>query len=91
MHGITEEEWADYLDLAFKGSAQERKRLDSHLVNCMDCRELYQSILATEQSLQDAGEEIRGGFPLDDERLHFSLVKILSRILDKCAGIEMNK
>lgn len=91
MHGISEQEWVDYLNLAFKGSAQERERLDRHLASCMDCRELYERILRTEQSLQAAGTEIRGGFPLDDEQLHFSLVKVLVRILDRRSGVEMNK
>jgi len=91
MHGISEQEWVDYLNLSFKGTAQERQRQDGHLASCMDCRELYKRILMTQQSLQDAGAEIRGGFPLDDEQLHLSLVKILVRILDKCVGAEMNK
>ncbi len=88
MHGITEQEWIDYLNRTFKGSARERQRLDQHLASCTECKELYERILHTVSSLKDAAAEIRGGFPLEANQVHASLVRVLVRILDNEASVE---
>ncbi len=80
MHGITEQEWMDYLDQRLAGSAYAR--IDAHLASCHKCREFQERMLRTEKSLAVAGVELKRGQPLDDEQLNLGLAKILARILD---------
>jgi predicted anti-sigma-YlaC factor YlaD len=84
MHGISEEEWVDYLDFALDGVAREP--LASHLGKCVECRRLCERMTLTVQSLREAGTEFRSGFPVDRERLYAGLAKVLARYLDDSAA-----
>jgi hypothetical protein len=80
MHGISAEEWIDYLDRRLDGSA--RARIEAHMADCSKCREFYGRIESAVKSLEAAGSEIIRGLPLGDEKINLSLAKILARILD---------
>ncbi|SRR6266545_534849 len=79
-HGISEQQWLDYLDQQLDSG--ERARVELHLAGCVECREFHSRISRTVKSLQEMGVEMRHGFPLDDEQLHISLAKVLARVLD---------
>lgn len=91
MHGISEQEWIDYLNEALSGGERDRDRLGAHLSACAECRELHGRIVFTVESLRGAGAEVRGAFPLDEEQLHASLVRVLARILDRYNGGAVRK
>lgn len=80
MHGISEQQWIDYLDQRLDDS--ERARIAVHLAGCPECREFHGRISRTVKSLQEMGAEMRRGFPLEAEQLHISLAKVLARVLD---------
>jgi hypothetical protein len=48
--GITGEEWTDYLDRALP--AMERRRIESHLLGCADCRAEAESLRLIDQRLR---------------------------------------
>jgi anti-sigma factor RsiW len=77
-HGITEQDWIDYLEGEL--AAAERDRLESHLIGCVACWELYEQLAKTRLALQEAGEEARRAFPLTDEQLHAGMRRVLARI-----------
>lgn len=70
-HGISEQDWIDYLEDRLAPS--DRDRLESHLVGCLTCWELYRQIALTTQMLHEASAEIQLRFPLKDEQLHTRL------------------
>jgi hypothetical protein len=85
MHGISEEEWVDYLDFVLDGEAREP--LASHLGECVECSQLCERMSATVKSLREAGAEFRGGFSVQREQLFAGLARVLARYLDSCAGV----
>jgi hypothetical protein len=67
-HGITEQEWNDYLD----GCAPlpVRDRIEAHLTGCLSCWEFYEQMSGATEALQAAGEEARRELTLTDRQLH---------------------
>ncbi len=81
MHGISEQQWIDYLDQRLLGG-DEHACIDAHLADCHECRELHRRMSRTVKSLQEMGFEVGRRFPVDEDQLHVSLAKVLARILD---------
>jgi hypothetical protein len=77
-HGITEQEWNDYLD----GSAEAelRDRIEAHLIGCMSCWEFYEQLAGASQRLHDAAREARLHLTLDDRRLHAMLRNVFTSL-----------
>jgi len=81
-HGITEEEWEDYL--ADQSIQQSRQRIDAHLVKCSHCWERYQDESPTILALVAAAKEAKEKLVVSDERLHSMLAVVIAnaRILE---------
>lgn len=71
MHGISEQDWIDYL--AEQLEPDERDRVEAHLISCLTCWELYGQLAETTQTLREASEELQPCFPLKDEQLYARL------------------
>lgn len=84
QHGITEQEWNDYLD----GLAEPelRTRIEAHLIGCMACWEFYERLANVSTSLHEAGLEARGQMMIEDKRLHVMLRAVFTRL--RAAGAE---
>ena len=80
MHGISEQQWIDYLDRRLE--AGERARVESHLETCPECRTFHASMTRTTLSLREAGAQVRGSFTVEAEQTHNALAHVLARVLD---------
>ena len=80
MHGITEQQWIDYLDRRL--DAGESARVEAHLDACAECRAFQSSMMRTTLSLSEAGAQVRGSFPVEAEQTHNALAHVLARVLD---------
>lgn len=74
QHGITEQEWIDYLDDS--AASAVRDRIETHLIGCVSCWELHEQLAHTSQALYNAGAEARRYLTLEDQRLHAMLRNI---------------
>jgi hypothetical protein len=77
-HGITEQEWNDYLD---GGAALPvRDRIEAHLTGCLSCWEFYEQMSGATAALDAAGEEARRELTLEDRQLHRMLRGVFAEI-----------
>ena len=77
-HGITEQEWNDYLD----GCAPlpVRDRIEAHLTGCLSCWAFYEQMSAATEALQAVGAEARRELTLADRQLHRMLRGVFAEI-----------
>ncbi len=75
-HGITEEEWEDYL--ANQSTQYSRQRIDAHLVGCSQCWERYQDESPTILALAAAAREAKETLVVSDERLRSMLAVVMA-------------
>ncbi|HJZ82857.1 MAG TPA: zf-HC2 domain-containing protein [Pyrinomonadaceae bacterium] len=77
-HGITEEEWNDYLE----GLADEatRDRLEAHLIGCLDCWEFYEQMAHATGNLRIAGKRLRAELVLSDRQLHAGFERVFAKL-----------
>jgi anti-sigma factor RsiW len=80
MHGISEQQWIDYLDRRL--DAGESARVEAHLDTCAECRAFQARMARTSLSLREAGARVRGSFPVEAEQTHNALAHVLARVLD---------
>lgn len=80
MHGISEQQWVDYLDRNLDGA--ETARIKAHLGACAECRKQHEGMLRTVRSLETAAARVRDFFPVEQERTHVALAHVLARVLD---------
>jgi hypothetical protein len=66
-HGITEQEWNDYLE----GTAddQTRDRLEAHLIGCLSCWETYEQLAQATSALRCGGARVRAELSATDQDL----------------------
>lgn len=76
QHGITEQEWNDYLDGGAK--TDTRDRIEAHLIGCLSCWEFYERLASASQRLTEASAEARTQLTLEDRRLHLMLHNIFA-------------
>lgn len=67
-HGISDEEWQDYLD--GRGTAEARDRIEAHLTECLSCWEFYEQMLSATQALSEASKEARRHLTLTESSVH---------------------
>lgn len=79
-HGISEEEWNDYLE----GLAREEvcDRLEAHLIGCLDCWEFYEQMAHTTNALRNAGRNLRAELVLSDRQLHVGFERVFVKLND---------
>jgi len=77
-HGITDEEWEDFL--AGQGAVHSHARIDAHLMKCVQCWELYQQESPAMRAVAAAAIEAREKLVVSDERVQSVLAAVLSRI-----------
>lgn len=77
-HGITEQEWNDYLD--GRAAAPVRDRIEAHFTSCMSCWEFYEQMSGATEALHAAGEEARRELTLGDRPLHRMLRGVFAQI-----------
>ncbi len=77
-HGISEQEWNDYLD--GRATAAVSYRIEAHLIGCLECWEFYERLSCATQQLLAACEEARQGLTLEDRQLHAMLRGVFSRL-----------
>jgi hypothetical protein len=75
-HGITEEEWEDYL--ADQCTQHSRQRIDAHLVRCPDCWQRYQDESPTMLALAAAAREAKEKLVVTDERMRSMLAVVIA-------------
>ncbi|QQS48520.1 MAG: hypothetical protein IPM66_07800 [Acidobacteriota bacterium] len=88
QHGITEQEWNDYLDGT--ASIELRTRIEAHLIGCIHCWEFYEQMANVSKLLHEAGNEARGSLTLEDRRLHVMLRGVFAS-LRASAGEEVTQ
>ena len=77
-HGISEQEWNDYLDQ--RAAAAVRDRIEAHFIGCLECWQFYEQMNCATQVLQEAAEEARQRVNCDDRQLHKMLRGVFSRL-----------
>jgi hypothetical protein len=75
-HGITEEEWENYL--AGQTTQDSRQRIDAHLITCSSCWERYQDESPTMLALAAAANEAKEKLVVSDERLRSMLAVVIA-------------
>ena len=75
-HGITEEEWEDYL--TDQSTQHSRQQIDAHLVKCSHCWERYQHESPTMLALAAAAKEAKEKLVVSDERLRSMLAVVIA-------------
>jgi len=82
-HGISEEAWLHYVEDQL--AATERRRIDAHLADCNACSEFLLRMTGADRILEGEACRLREAFPLDPDRVHVALAKVLVRALDSDA------
>jgi hypothetical protein len=77
-HGISDEEWNEYLDGG--ATAATRDRIEAHIAGCVSCWEFHGRMSAVTRALGEAAEEARHALPLDDPQLHRMLRGVFAEI-----------
>lgn len=70
-HGITAENWEDYLD--GKLPPEERDRIEAHVIGCVACWELHERMVSLNTRLRAAGAALGRNHVLSDEQLKAGL------------------
>lgn len=77
-HGITEQEWNDYIDGI--AGPEVRSRIEAHLIGCVQCWEFHDQLANVNQVLEEAGSQARGELNMDDRRLHIMLRRVFDAL-----------
>ena len=77
-HGISEQDWIDYLDGGL--GAEVRDRIEAHLIGCLACWQLYDELARARAALREGGERLRAGLALSDEGMWAGLHGVFARI-----------
>ena len=77
-HGITSENWEDYLDGTI--ALPERDRIESHLIGCLSCWEFHERLATLTARLQTDGTMMGNRYPLSNEALQAGLRATYARI-----------
>jgi len=77
-HGISDQEWNDYIDGI--ATADVSARIQSHCAVCTECWEFYDQMSCSTLLLQDAAGDARRGFTLDSSHLDHLLTNVLAAI-----------
>ena len=77
-HGITDQDWNDYIDGI--ATADVRDRIQSHCAVCAECWEFYDQMSCSTSLLQEAGNDVRRHYTLEDNRLNQLLGNVLAAI-----------
>ena len=77
-HGITEQEWNEYLDACT--TAPARDRIEAHIAGCLSCWEFYEQMSGATEALHTAGEEARRTLTLEDRQLHRMLRGVFAEL-----------
>ncbi len=89
-HGISDEEWEDYL--ASKTTPQARDRIEAHLIGCLSCWQRYQQESLVIGALEEASAEAREQLTISGRRLSSMFEPILANIRasEKDAAMPVN-
>jgi anti-sigma factor RsiW len=79
-HGISDQDWAAYLDGMLDSSG--RDRLEAHLIGCLACWNFYEEMAETNESLKSGGSTVRRELAPTDEQLQAGFVEVFTRIND---------
>lgn len=77
-HGITEQEWNDYLDAG--ATAPVRDRIEAHIAGCLSCWEFYEQMAGATEALHVAGDEARRMLTLEDRQFHRMLRGVFAEL-----------
>ena len=88
-HGITPEEWVDYLDGAL--AAAGRARIDEHLAVCSVCWSVLQDLMMAHEFLSEAAKDLRQhltltGRPLEPARGLQQLGRLRALMIPMCGA-----
>lgn len=86
-HGISEENWQDYLDGVAR--PEVRERIDAHLPGCLSCWEFYEQMTASVADLRRAGEEALRAVTLSDPQLHRMLRNVFQELRQETSAEEL--
>jgi hypothetical protein len=78
MHGISPQEWEEYLENRLP--EEQSERIEAHLLSCLACWEHYQQLKLTTEHLHEAGTQLRHSLPLSDPQLYRALRGVFARI-----------
>ena len=86
-HGISHEEWEDYL--AGQTTPYARDRIEAHLIGCLPCWQRYQQESRAIRELQEAAAEAQERLTISDQRLSsmFAVLRENIRASEKDATI----
>lgn len=82
-HGITPEHWEAYV--AGTLAADERDRIEAHLIGCLSCWEFHERLARLTAQLEADGMLLRHRYPLSNESLQVGLRATYARL---CASQE---
>lgn len=78
QHGITPELWEDYLEGAL--TRAERSQIETHLNECVECREFMAQMAQCATRLHNAGSWFDAATPVSEEKLDTAWQAMLARI-----------
>ncbi|MBI5282402.1 MAG: hypothetical protein HY858_12025 [Candidatus Solibacter usitatus] len=77
-HGISEQQWFDYLELTIEASA--RRPIDAHLRGCAPCRALLDDIRAWESQVREEASRLAAAVDCPAPEIDRLLAEVLNRI-----------
>lgn len=77
-HGITAEQWEDYVDGTL--APDEHDRIEAHLIGCLSCWEFHDRLAGLTARLQTDGVLMNHRYPLSNEALQTGLRITYARI-----------
>src|SRR5262245_56008161 len=80
-HGITDEEWEDFL--VGRSAPHTQARINAHMVGCVECWDLYQDESPAMRAIATAAAEAREMLTVSGERMHSALIAVLAGIRDE--------
>lgn len=77
-HGISEQEWDDYLE----GRTDEkmRDRLEAHLIGCLSCWETHETLAHAERTLRQAARELSFDLNVSDRDLNLAKQRVFANL-----------
>jgi anti-sigma factor RsiW len=79
MHGISDEDWEDYLCDRLPGRAREE--IEAHLATCQTCREVYERVKRATRLLWQAGADARRSLAPPDGHSYRGMLSLFTRVV----------
>jgi anti-sigma factor RsiW len=86
-HGITEQDWLEYLD--GRAAPEERLRLEGHLRACLDCQNFVERLEAVDATMRSAALELQSRLTVTPDEITAARERTVAIASDRCVSVRI--